>query len=67
MSVYSVTARRWGNYWELHIEHGGSIVGVTQSRTLATAERTVRDYLHLDGHPDADSAEVAITPDAHRR
>lgn len=55
---YTVTAKRWGSYWELHIDG----VGVTQSRTLATAERTVRDYLALDDHDDADTAEVTVTP-----
>jgi hypothetical protein len=30
-----VTARRWAHGWELHIDG----VGVTQSRTLASAER----------------------------
>lgn len=55
---YTVTAKRWGSYWELHIDG----VGVTQSRTLATAERTVREYLALDEHDDADTAEVTITP-----
>lgn len=55
---YTVRAKRWGSYWELDIDG----VGVTQSRTLATAERTVRDYLALDDHADADTAEVHVEP-----
>lgn len=56
MSRYHVTAKRWGAYWELHIDG----VGVAQSRTLLTAERTVRDYLALDEHDDA--ATISIRP-----
>jgi hypothetical protein len=35
VTEYHVTARRWAHGWELHIDG----VGVTQSRTLASAER----------------------------
>jgi hypothetical protein len=38
---YDVVAKPWKGGWELHIEG----VGVTQSRTLPTAEQAVRDYV----------------------
>lgn len=41
MNTYSVIARRWEHGWELHIDG----VGVTQSTTLADAERMARDYI----------------------
>ncbi|GAA1248450.1 hypothetical protein GCM10009609_09850 [Pseudonocardia aurantiaca] len=63
MTTYDVTARRWARGWELHISHVGEEVGVTQSRTLSSAERMVRDYLELDDRPDAQDATIAITPD----
>lgn len=56
---YTVTAKRWEKGWELHIDG----VGVTQSRTLADAERMVRDYLRLDEHADFETATVHIVPD----
>lgn len=56
---YHVAARRWARGWELHIDG----VGVTQSRSLATAETTVRDYLALDDHDDAATAKITITPE----
>jgi len=59
VSTYHVAAKRWGAYWELHIDG----VGVTQSRTLLTAERTVRDYLALDDHADAATAGIDIRPE----
>lgn len=37
-----VTARRWAGGWELHIDGHG----VTQCRTLDTAQERVRDYVH---------------------
>ena len=40
-NTYNVTAKRWKHGWELHIDG----VGVTQSRTLDTAEQMVRDYI----------------------
>lgn len=56
---YAVTAKRWAHGWELHIAD----VGVTQSRTLADADRVVRDYIEsLTGH-DMAGAEVTIRPD----
>jgi DNA-directed RNA polymerase specialized sigma subunit len=63
VTTYDVTARRWARGWELHISHVGEEVGVTQSRTLSSAERMVRDYLELDDRPDAQDATIAITPD----
>lgn len=42
--TYRVTASRWSGGWELDIDG----VGVTQARTLDTAERMVRDYLRLE-------------------
>jgi len=57
-TTYRVTAKRWGSYWELHIDD----VGVTQARTLASADRTVRDYLNLDGH-DLSDVDIVITPE----
>lgn len=59
MSTYHVTAKRWGSYWELHIAG----VGVTQSRTLLSAERTVRDYLFLDERTDAATATIDVRPE----
>jgi DNA-directed RNA polymerase specialized sigma subunit len=57
MKVYNVIATRWSHGWELAIEGAG----VTQSRTLADAERMVRDYLALDGHRSTDM-EIVISP-----
>ena len=56
---YQVRAKRWARGWELHIAG----IGVTQSRTLADAARMVRDYLELDGHADAGSAEISVIPE----
>lgn len=41
MTTYKVTARRWELGWELHIEG----IGVTQTPTLTSAGRMVRDYV----------------------
>lgn len=59
MTTYDVTARRWAHGWELHVDG----VGVTQSRTLASAEDMVRDLivLALDLDDDAEF-DVRITP-----
>lgn len=59
VTTFHVTAKRWGSYWELHIAG----IGVTQSRTLATAGRMVRDYLALDLGGDPTSYSVEITPE----
>lgn len=60
MTTYNVTAKRWAKGWELHIDG----VGVSQSRTLASAEDMVREYiaLMLDLN-DAEGFEVVITPE----
>lgn len=55
MSAHTVRATRWSGGWELHIGD----VGVTQSRTLATAERQVRGY--LGALLDADVSDVTVT------
>lgn len=57
MSDYKVTATRWDDGWELDIEG----VGVTQCRTLNSAEHMVRDYLALDGHEDAETADIRFS------
>jgi hypothetical protein len=54
--TYDVTAKRWKHGWELQIED----VGVTQSRTLATAEQTVRDYVETLLDTNGSDAEVVI-------
>jgi hypothetical protein len=67
VSTYPVTARRWTHGWELHIaDESGNEVGVTQSRTLATGDRMVRDYLALDLDLDDEGAsalEIDIRPE----
>jgi hypothetical protein len=57
--TYAVTARRWKHGWELHIDG----VGVTQSRTLATADQMVRDYIETLTDQDVSTADVVITPE----
>ncbi len=54
MKTYVVRAVRWERGWELHIDG----VGVTQTAKLSRADDTVRDFLMLDGHDDADTADV---------
>lgn len=55
---YTVHAKRWTHGWELHIDGEG----VTQSRSLATAEVTVRDYLSLLHDREIDD-EIVIVPE----
>lgn len=57
--TYYVRAKRWPLGWELQIDG----VGTTQSRSLATAEKTVRSYLAMDDYADADTAQVVISPE----
>ena len=57
--TYNVTARRWKHGWELHIDG----VGVTQSRTLDTAEQMVRDYIETLTDKNVSRDTVVITPD----
>lgn len=59
MTAYKVVARRWKRGWELHIDG----VGVTQSKTLADAQRMIRDYIALDHEIPADSFGVEIVPE----
>jgi DNA-directed RNA polymerase specialized sigma subunit len=56
MTRYDVTARHWKRGWELHIDG----VGVTQSRNLAEAETTVRDYVESLTGADVSDAAVVI-------
>lgn len=58
-NAYNVTAKRWKHGWELHIDG----VGVTQSRTLDTAEQMVRDYIETLTDKDVSGDKVVITPD----
>lgn len=63
VSTYNVVAKRWGNYWELHIaDAAGTPAGVTQSRTLGSADRMVGDYLALDLGGGPAEFDVTITP-----
>ena len=63
MSTFTVLAKRWEHGWELEIRDAdGNEVGVTQSRTIAGAERMVRDYLALDLEADPESFDVEIRP-----
>lgn len=56
---YEVVARRWSGGWELHIDG----VGVTQCRTLASADRTAREYLALEYDLTEHDFDVTITPE----
>jgi hypothetical protein len=58
-TTYNVTAKRWKHGWELHIDG----VGVTQSRTLDTAERMVRDYIETLTDTDVSGDAVVIVPE----
>jgi hypothetical protein len=58
-TTYTVTAKRWKHGWELHIDG----VGVTQSKTLATAAQMVRDYIETLTDQDVSAAHVVITPE----
>jgi hypothetical protein len=58
-TTYNVTAKRWKHGWELHIDG----VGVTQSRTLDTAEQMVRDYIETLTDKDVSSDTVVIVPE----
>jgi hypothetical protein len=57
---YNVTAKRWKHGWELHVEG----IGVTQSKTLATADQMVRDYIEsLTDRVLPDDAVITISPE----
>ena len=53
---YTARAKRWKHGWELHVDG----VGVTQSRTLDTAQRQVLDFVEslLDRDTSGDSVSV---------
>jgi DNA-directed RNA polymerase specialized sigma subunit len=57
--TYHATAKRWALGWELHIDG----VGVTQSRSLATAEKMVREYIASMLDVDEGEGDVVITPE----
>lgn len=57
--TYTVRATHWEKGWELHIPD----IGVTQSRTLATAPQQVVDYLATLWDLDVDTADVEIVPE----
>lgn len=59
MDTYRVHAKHWAHGWELHIGD----LGVTQSRTLAGAQRQVRDYvaLLLDVPDDSFAVDIKVT------
>lgn len=54
MTTYTVRAERWEGGWELHIDG----LGVTQSRTLATAQRHARDYIETATGTDLTQDDV---------
>jgi hypothetical protein len=58
-SEHAVTAKRWGPGWELDIDG----IGATQSKTLATAEQMIRDYIETLTDQDVSGADLAITPE----
>jgi hypothetical protein len=55
MTDYTVTAKRWEHGWELHIPD----VGVTQARSLVTAEKMAKEYISL--MLGVDESAVAVT------
>jgi len=57
VSEYNVVAVKWAHGWELHVED----VGVTQCRTLATAEIQVRDFVGTMFDTDAGDAVIHLT------
>lgn len=58
--TYHVTAKRWELGWELHVDG----VGVTQSRSLATAETMVREYVaSMLDIENEHSFDVELTPE----
>jgi DNA-directed RNA polymerase specialized sigma24 family protein len=60
MTTYNTTAKRWELGWELYVDG----VGVTQCRTLATAEATVREFVACDlDLEDEYGFDVTVTPE----
>lgn len=62
MKTYTVRAKRWAHGWELDVAG----VGVTQSRSLAAAERQARDYISLvrDFADDSFDIRLDVTVDS---
>jgi hypothetical protein len=59
VTIYTVTAKRWVQGWELHIDG----VGVTQTRTLVNAEKMAREYIALTlDVDDENSFNVDVVP-----
>ena len=56
---YTVRAKHWKRGWELHIDE----IGVTQVRTLATADQQVRDYLESLLEIDATDVTIDVVPE----
>lgn len=61
MKTFTVTAKRWDHGWELYIDDGDD--GVTQSRSLATAERQARDYIYLMHGLEDSEYDVTVIPE----
>jgi predicted XRE-type DNA-binding protein len=59
VTTWNVTAKRWKHGWELHIDG----VGVTQSRTLADADRMVRDYIATMYDTEVVFGDVIVSPE----
>ncbi|WP_244231378.1 hypothetical protein [Saccharomonospora piscinae] len=60
MTTYVVSAKRWARGWELHIEG----VGVTQVRSLSSAEATAREYIAFALDLDDEHAfEIDVVPE----
>jgi DNA-directed RNA polymerase specialized sigma subunit len=57
--TYTVRAVRWDGGWELHIEG----VGVTQTRTLATAQTQAHDYLDSLLDIESTDIDIVVVPD----
>jgi hypothetical protein len=56
---YAVDAKRWEHGWELHVQG----LGVTQSKSLHSASRIVREYISLaEGIRDESTIDVEIRP-----
>jgi len=58
-AVYTVTAKKWMYGWELHIDG----IGVTQSKTLGTADQVVRDYIETLTDMDVSDSRVVVIPE----
>lgn len=63
MKAYKVRAVKWREGWELHVDGEG----VTQVRTLAKAERQVRDYLESLHDRDFSDAVVVLDVKVNER